>query len=69
MVVGVVRRHLLDTGGDAPYSLDVRLQGRPAPRPSPCALPFPSCPSAPPRLSPGAYVTLPPLIPGPSPGP
>ena len=69
VVVGVVRRHMLDTGGDAPYRLDVRLRGHPAPRPSPCALPFPFCPRAPPCLSLGAYVTLPPLAPGPPPGP
>ena len=31
VVVGVVRRHLLDAGGDAPHRLHVRLRGRPAP--------------------------------------
>ena len=35
VVVGVVRRHLLDAGGDAPHRLHVRLRGRPAPRPPP----------------------------------
>ena len=68
VVLGVVRRHTLDTGGDAPYRLDLRLRGRPAPRPSPCALPFPSYPRAPPCLSPMAYITLPPLAPGPPAG-
>ena len=33
VVVGVVRRHLLDAGGDAPQRLHVRLRGRPAPGP------------------------------------
>ena len=54
VVVGVVRRHLLDTRGDAPPRLDVRLRGRPAPLPLSRALPYPpprrpsSCrPSAP----------------------
>ena len=56
VVVGVVHRHMLDTGGDAPYCLD-------APRPPPCALPLPPCPRAPPCLFSGAYVTLPPLAP------
>ena len=35
VVVGVVRRHLLDAGGDAPHRLHVRLRGHPAPRPPP----------------------------------
>ena len=69
VVVGVVRRHMLDDGGDAPYRLEVRLRVCPAPRPSPCALPFASYPRAPPCLSPGAYVTLPPLATRPPPGP
>ena len=69
VVVGLVSRHLLDTGGDAPHRLDVRLRGRPAPRPSPCALPVTPCPHAPPCLSPGACVAFPPLFPGPTPGP
>ena len=30
VVVGVVRRHLLDAGGDAPHRLHVRLRGRSA---------------------------------------
>ena len=41
VVVGVVRRHLLDAGGDAPHRLHVRLRGRPAPRPPPIAPPSP----------------------------
>ena len=39
VVVGVVRRHLLDAGGDAPQRLHVQLWGRPAPRPPPFAPP------------------------------
>ena len=39
VVVGVVRRHLLDAGGDAPHRLDAGLRGRPAPGPPPSALP------------------------------
>ena len=38
VVMGVVRRHLLDAGGDAPHRLHVRLRGRPAPRPPPFVL-------------------------------
>ena len=52
MVVGVVRWHLLDAGGDAPHRLNVRLRGWPAPCPSPYALPIPLGPYAPPCLSP-----------------
>ena len=48
VVVGLVRRHLFNTGGDAPHALDVRLRGRPALRPSPHALPAPRGPCAPP---------------------
>ena len=69
VVVSVVRRHLLDTGGDAPYHLDVRLRGRPAPLPLPCAPPFPPPPRALSCLPPGALFTLPLLAPGPPPGP
>ena len=65
VVVGVVRRHLVDTRGDAPHRLDVRLRGRPAPLPSSCALPFPPRPRAPSCLPPGAHLTLPLLAPGP----
>ena len=35
VVVGVVCRHLLDAGGDAPHRLHVRLRGRPALCPPP----------------------------------
>ena len=69
VVVGVVRRHMPNTGGDAPHCLDVRLWGRPASRPSPCALPFPFCPRAPPCLTLGAYITFPPPASRPPPGP
>ena len=59
VVVGVVRRHLLDAGGDAPHRLHVRLRGRPPPRPPPFAPPPPPCGSrAPSCLSPGAQVAL-----------
>ena len=68
VVMGVVRPHLLDTGGDAPRRLDVRLRGCLAPRPPPFALPSPCGSGAPPCLSPEAYVALPPLALGPLPG-
>ena len=51
VVVGVVRRHLLDAGGDAPHRLHARLWGRPAPRPSPFAPPSPQGSNAPSCLS------------------
>ena len=54
VVVGVVRRHLLDAGGDAPHRLHVQLRGRPAPRPPPFDPPFPPGSHAPSRLSLGA---------------
>ena len=69
VVVGVVRRHLLDTWGVAALQLDVRLRGHPAPCPPPYALPAPCGSRGPPCLSPGAYVALPPLALGPPPGP
>ena len=68
VVLGVVRQHLFDAGGDAPHQLDARLRGRPAPRPPPSALPSARGSHAPPCLSPGAYVSLPPLALGPLPG-
>ena len=52
VVVGVVRRHLLDAGGDAPHRLHVRLRGRLAPRPPPFAPPSPLGSRAPPCLVP-----------------
>ena len=58
VVVGVVRRHLLDAGGDAPHRLHVRLRGRPAPRPPPFALPSPLGSRAPSCLSPWAHGAL-----------
>ena len=58
VVVGVVRRHLLDAGGDAPHRLHVRLRGRPAPRPPPCDQPSPPGSHAPSRLSLGARGAL-----------
>ena len=58
VVVGVVRRHLLDAGGDAPHRLHVRLWGRPAPRPPPFAPPSPRGSHAPSCLSPGAHGAL-----------
>ena len=54
VVVGVVRRHLLGAGGDAPHRLHVRLRGRPAPRPPPLGAPTPPCSHAPSCLSLGA---------------
>ena len=54
MVVGVVRRHLLDAGGDAPH----RLQGRPAPSPPPLAPPSPHGSNAPSCLSLRAHGAL-----------
>ena len=41
VVVGVVRRHLLDAGGDAPHRLHIQLRGCPAPRSPPFAPPSP----------------------------
>ena len=58
VVVGVVRRHLLDAGGDAPHRLHVRLRGRPAPRPPPFVPPSPPGSHAPSCLSPGAHSAL-----------
>ena len=58
VVVGVVRRHLLDAGGDAPHRLNVRLRGRPAPRPPPFDPPSPPGSHAPSRLSLGARGAL-----------
>ena len=49
VVVGVVRRHLLDAGGDTPHRLHVRLRGRPAPCPPPFDPPSPRAPM--PRLA------------------
>ena len=58
VVVGVVRRHLLDAGGDAPHWLHVRLRGRPAPRPPLFDPPSPPGSHAPSRLSLGARGAL-----------
>ena len=68
MLVGVVRRHLLDAGGDAPHRVHVRLRGRPAPRPPLFAPPSPHGSHAPFCLSPGAHGALP-LALGSLPGP
>ena len=54
VVVGVVRQHLLNPGGDAAHRLEICPRGCPAPRPSPYALPVPPGPHAPPCLPPGA---------------
>ena len=51
VVVGVVCRHLLDAGGDAPHRLHVRLRGRPAPCPPPFVPSFPLGSHAPSCLS------------------
>ena len=58
VVVGVVRRHLLDAGGDAPHRLHVRLRGRPALCPPPFGLPSPPGSHAPSRLSLGTRGAL-----------
>ena len=58
VVVGVVRRHLLDAGGDAPHRPHVRLRGRPAPRPPPFVPPSSLGSPAPSRLSLGARGAL-----------
>ena len=58
VVVGAVRQHLLDAGGDAPHGLHLRLRGRPAPRPPPFDPPSPQGSHAPSCLSPGAHGTL-----------
>ena len=68
VVVGVVRRHLLDAGGDAPHRLHVRLRGRPAPRPPPFDPPSPLGSHAPSRLFLGARGALAPAL-GPPSGP
>ena len=68
VVVGVVRRHLLDAGGDAPHRLHVRLWGRPDPRSLPFAPPSPHGSDAPSCLSPGAQGALA-LVLGSLPGP
>ena len=56
--VGVVRRHLLDAGGDAHHRLHVRLRGRPAPRPPPFDPPSAPVSHAPSCLSLGARGAL-----------
>ena len=58
VVVGVVCRHLLDAGGDAPHWLHVRLRGRPALCPPPFAPSSPLGSHAPSRLSLGARGAL-----------
>ena len=58
VVVGVVRRHLLEARGDAPHRLHVRLRGRPAPRPPLLGPPSPPGSHAPSRLSLGARGAL-----------
>ena len=58
VVVGVVRQHLLDAGGDAPHRLHVRLRRRPAPRPPPFYPPSPPGSHAPSCLSLGARGAL-----------
>ena len=71
VVVGVVRRHLLDAGGDAPHRLHVRLRGAPrSPSPSlrsvlPPWLPraAPSVPVGPRRPCPCPWVPSRPLRP------
>ena len=58
VAVGVVRRHLLDAGGDAPHRLHVRLRGSSAPRCTPSGPPSPKGSHALSRLSLGARGAL-----------
>ena len=58
VVVGVLCRHLLDAGGDAPHRLHVRLRGRPALCPPPFVPSSPLGSHAPSRLSLGARGAL-----------
>ena len=58
LVVGVVCRHLLDAGGDAPHRLHVRLRGRSALCPPLFAPPSSLGSHAPSRLSLGARGAL-----------
>ena len=58
VVVGVVCRHLLDAGGDAPHRLHVRPRGRSALCPPPFAPPSSLGSDAPSRLSLGARGAL-----------
>ena len=69
VVVGVVCRHLLDAGGDAPHGLHVRLRGRSALCPPPLAPPPPLGSHAPSLLSLGALALALALALGPLPGP
>ena len=77
LVVGVVRRHLLDAGGDAPHRLHVRLRGRPAPRPPPfdppsppgLPCPVPPVPGGPCRPCPCPWAPFRPPVPAVGPAP
>ena len=70
VVVGVMRRHLLDAGGDAPHRLHVRLPGRPAPPPLPSLRHLPAAPVPRPVCPRGPTAPLPlPLGPFPAPTP
>ena len=61
LVVGVVRRHLLDARGDALHRLDLQLRGLPDPLSPPSALPLPYLTWAPSSLPAVAHVA-PPLL-------
>ena len=70
LVVGVVRRHLLHAGGDAPHRLHVQLRGRPASDPLPSTHPPPLAPMPRPPCPWGPVAPLPlPLGPLPAPCP
>ena len=69
VVVGVVCRHLLDAGGDAPHRLHFRLRGCPALCPPPLAPPSPLGSRAPSLLSLGALALALALALGPLSGP
>ena len=65
VVVGLVRRHLLYTEGESTHRLDIRLRGRPAPRPPPYALPALATPAPRPACPRGPTSPIPPLPSGP----
>ena len=70
VVVGVVRWHLLDAGGDAAHGLDVQLRGRPAPAPLSSTRPPHRAPMPRPACTWGPVAPLPlPCGPLPAPAP
>ena len=69
VVVGVVRQHLPDTGGDPPHRLDILLRGRPAPVTLPAHCRSPPGPTFRPACPRGAMSPFSPLPMGPLPPP